>query len=189
MKIRFSGVCERDMDLFLVEELVADPELLATLFARCGLGEPDYHQTSVTHSAVAGNGESDVEVRSILKTEATAFQAQQAQRSGTGGEPPPQRLDPARCHSPVRPVPLHRRGIENGFHHTLCYEELREHKVKIHCDSANRQFGTKIESKSPLRGSSNLRSRRQNGNTHNRKSSHFGNSNTGNGWSNASVLG
>jgi hypothetical protein len=67
MKISVSGVCERDMDLFLIEELVADRDLLVWLFNRCDLvGEPDFDELAFTHSAVVGNGESDVEVRAKL---------------------------------------------------------------------------------------------------------------------------
>lgn len=68
MKISISGVCERDMDLFLIEELVADRDLLVWLFNRCDLvGEPDFDELAFIHSAVVGNGESDVEVRAKLK--------------------------------------------------------------------------------------------------------------------------
>ncbi|MCX6867719.1 MAG: hypothetical protein NTV46_16170 [Verrucomicrobia bacterium] len=40
MKISISGGCERDMDLFLIEELVAGRDLLVWLFNRCKLEEP-----------------------------------------------------------------------------------------------------------------------------------------------------
>jgi hypothetical protein len=68
MKISISGICERDMDLFLIEELVADRDLLVWLFHRCNVtGELDFEELSITHSAVVGNGESDVEIRAKLK--------------------------------------------------------------------------------------------------------------------------
>lgn len=51
MKISISGVCERDMDLFLIEELVADRDLLVWLFERCDLGgEPYFEELAFTQS-------------------------------------------------------------------------------------------------------------------------------------------
>ena len=40
MKISTSGVREQDMDIFLIEELLADRDMLVLLFNRCKLEEP-----------------------------------------------------------------------------------------------------------------------------------------------------
>lgn len=91
MNISISGVCERDMDLFLIEELVADCNLVAWLFKRCGLEEPFQETLHFTHSAVGSNGESDVEIQArvtdgrnvIVLVEnkvAASFQPRQAER-------------------------------------------------------------------------------------------------------------
>lgn len=91
MKASLSGVCERDLDLFLVEELVADEGLLAWLLERCSLGGPAVIDYSIVHSACGNNGETDVEVRSkfsdgrevvvlIENKIAASFQRRQAER-------------------------------------------------------------------------------------------------------------
>lgn len=67
MDISISGICERDMDLFLIEELASDSAVLEAVFARCGFGKPLYEKTVLRHSAMGGNGESDLEIRATLE--------------------------------------------------------------------------------------------------------------------------
>lgn len=140
MKISISGVCERDMDLFLIEELVADRDLLVWLFTRCDLvGEPDFDELAFTHSAVVGNGESDVEVRAKLKDGRSivilienkvdaSFQPRQAERYRERAE------DFCRSglvHAAVTLLfapscYIGENSGNHGFDITLTYEELRD---------------------------------------------------------------
>ena len=144
MEITISGVCERDMDLFLIEELSSDIELLGWLFNRCGLGQPVFDKTRILHSAVAGNGESDIEVHStcedaqrvILLIEnkvGAAFQPRQAERyqiraqnyrsNGTAENAVTLLFAPS--------VYIDGKGGNQGFDYSLSYEELAQ-KVALH---------------------------------------------------------
>jgi hypothetical protein len=139
LKVSISGVCERDLDLFLIEELVADHNLLTWLFKRCDLGEPVADKTSFTHSATTGNGESDVEIRATLtdgrsvimlveNKVAASFQPRQAERYRERAE------DFCRngvSHSATTvlfaPAAYIGGNPQNhGFDATLSYEELRD---------------------------------------------------------------
>lgn len=62
--VRIAGICERDIDLLLLEELMANPGFRAWFLDRCAIDEPDLVKflgadRSVTHTT----GESDLEVR------------------------------------------------------------------------------------------------------------------------------
>ncbi|MBX3739496.1 MAG: PD-(D/E)XK nuclease family protein [Akkermansiaceae bacterium] len=139
MEISISGVCERDMDLFLIEELSSDPCLLAWLYRRCGLGVPDFGRTRIRHSAVGSNGESDVEIHSFSETGrrmvllienkvAAAFQPLQAERyrmragnflaNGTADDAATLLFAPSRY--------IGQDGAVHGFDHCLSYEELAD---------------------------------------------------------------
>jgi len=140
MKISISGVCERDMDLFLIEELVADQDLLVWLFDRCDLGgEPDFEELAFTHSAVVGNGESDVEVRAKLRDGRSivilienkvdaSFQPRQAERYRERAEDICRNglADAAVTLLFAPSCYIGGNSGRHGFDVTLSYEELRE---------------------------------------------------------------
>jgi hypothetical protein len=139
MKISISGVCERDMDLFLIEELVADRDLLFWLFGHCGLNEPVLDTISFTHSAVFGNGESDVEIRAALtdgrnaiilveNKVAASFQPRQAERYRERADDYC-RNEAAHVSVTLLFAPASYIGGDthlHGFDVTLSYEELRD---------------------------------------------------------------
>jgi hypothetical protein len=89
--VQISGVCERDIDLLLVEELVASPQ-----FVKHFLGEAhalaDGLAVDVAHSVFTALGESDVEItveaggarhRILIENKVDApFQPRQAERYG-----------------------------------------------------------------------------------------------------------
>lgn len=140
MKISISGICERDMDLFLIEELVADRDLLVWLFTRCDLvGEPDFDELAFTHSAVVGNGESDVEVRAKLKDGRSivilienkvdaSFQPRQAERYRERAEDFCRKglVDAAVTLLFAPSCYIGKNPASHGFDVTLTYEELRD---------------------------------------------------------------
>lgn len=62
-RIRIAGVCERDLDLLLMEELVASPEFRSWFARIAGLGELDHRMPSeVFRSVTHSSGESDLEL-------------------------------------------------------------------------------------------------------------------------------
>jgi hypothetical protein len=139
MEISISGVCERDMDLFLIEELSSDPGLLAWLFRHCGMDAPDFQRTRIRHSSVGSNGESDVEIHSFSETGrrmellienkvGAAFQPLQAQRYGmrAGNFLANETADDAATllFAPSRYIGQD--GSVHGFDHCLSYEELAD---------------------------------------------------------------
>ncbi|MHB8837606.1 MAG: hypothetical protein ACYC7F_01500 [Gemmatimonadaceae bacterium] len=92
-EIVISGVCERDIDLFLVEEIVAEADFRAWLAMEAGIGAVDpAPPTQVRRSVMHSSGESDVEMtvrladgrlaRLLIENKVdAALQTKQAERS------------------------------------------------------------------------------------------------------------
>lgn len=131
--IELRGITERDIDLLLLEELVASREFSEWFGAQAGI-DASHHLAGVSRSVIASSGESDLEVtyrrdnaltRLLVENKIdAAFQNRQAERYRERAEKYVLRGDCKRAVTMVIAPESYARTI-GGFDKAVTYEDVR----------------------------------------------------------------
>lgn len=146
--LKLKGVCERDVDLLLLEEFAASPAFLAWWFDQIGIAGPAI-LTSAVRGATTSYGESDLQVVAQVGTSAVmllienkvdaAFQPRQGERyarraathrdSGLYGQVTTALVAPAAYHATCF-----------GFEHRITYEAILKWFMRSLPDQPRNQY-------------------------------------------------
>jgi len=154
-EIRVAGVCERDVDLILLEEFVASSRFCVWFRSAIGFtGPPGSRLVRAERSATSSNGESDLEVtfessegvreRLLIENKiAAGFQPRQAERYKERGE---SYVRQELCHKFRTVLVAPERyfgadGSKKGFDAILSYEAIRDRLLQ----SSGRRAGYKAD--------------------------------------------